>query len=49
MLDTILLCYQKKAYFFEDRELVINTKLEFEIGQLKNPQALFWQLEESDF
>lgn len=49
MLDTILLCYQKQAYFFENRELAVNTKLEFEIGQLKNPHSLFWQLEESDF
>jgi len=49
MLDTILLCYQKKAYFFEGRELAVNTRLEFEIGQFKNPQSFFWQLEESDF
>jgi len=49
MLDTILLCYKKQAYFFKNRELSVNTNLEFEIGHHQNPRSLFWQPDESDF
>lgn len=48
MVDTILLCYKHCAYFFENRELIIDTDLEFEISKRQNPQSLFWQSDESD-
>lgn len=49
MLDTILLSYQKGAYFYIDRELEENSGVLFEIAQELNPQSTFWQLDDSDF
>lgn len=48
MLDTILLSYQKRAYFYVDRELEDNSKLESEIAKSLNPQSLFWHLDDDD-
>jgi hypothetical protein len=48
-VDTILLSYQKGAYFFVDRQLDQDFDLQSEIGQKLNPRSLFWQFDESDF
>ncbi|WP_291913296.1 SMI1/KNR4 family protein [Chitinophaga sp. CB10] len=49
MVDSILLCYNKGAYFFENRELLIDTNLEFEICEQRNPRSLYWKDDESNF
>ncbi|MCK7560237.1 hypothetical protein MKQ70_37145 [Chitinophaga sedimenti] len=43
MLQAIFLCYQAGAYYFKDRELVINHELEGRISGSINPDAPFWQ------
>jgi len=48
MMDTILVSYQERAYFFEDRELEYNSDLEHEIAKSLNPKSSFWRLNDDD-
>lgn len=46
MIFTIMECYRKKAYWFEDGELNINWDLERDIGAKLNPSCEYWRLVE---
>lgn len=43
MFETIVECYNQKAYFFIDNELEIDFDKLYEIANKKNPTAIYWK------